>query len=108
MKKRFVSLLLLLPLFGLTQLKYPVTKKGDVVDGYFGTFKVPDPYRWLEDDNSEETKAWVKEENKVTFDYLATLPDRAARSDLLQYRIQIGFADGFVRDDSTVRYFTRR
>ncbi len=77
MKKRFVSLLLLLPLFGLAQLKYPVAKKGDVVDGYFGTFKVPDPYRWLEDDNSEETKAWVKEENKVTFDYLATLPDRA-------------------------------
>ena len=65
-----------MPLAGMAQLKYPATKKVDVVDGYAGTFKVPDPYRWLEDDNSEETRSWVKEENKVTFDYLATLPDR--------------------------------
>ena len=76
MTKRFALPFLLLPLFGLAQLKYPETKKGDVFDDYFGTFIVPDPYRWLEDDNSEETKAWVKEENKVTFNYLATLPDR--------------------------------
>jgi prolyl oligopeptidase len=54
---------------------YPVTKKGDVVDNYFGTL-VPDPYRWLEDDRSEETAAWVKEQNKVTFGYLATIPYR--------------------------------
>lgn len=77
MIKRYSLLLLLMPLFCTAQLKYPKTKKGDVVDGYLGQFKVPDPYRWLEDDNSEETRAWVKEENKVTFDYLATLPDRA-------------------------------
>lgn len=76
MTKRFSLLLLLIPFLGTAQLKYPVTKKVDVVDGYAGMFKVPDPYRWLEDDNSEETKAWVKEENKVTFNYLATLPDR--------------------------------
>jgi prolyl oligopeptidase len=55
--------------------EYPLTKKGDVVDTYFGT-KVPDPYRWLEDDRSAETAAWVKEENKVTFGYLQNIPYR--------------------------------
>lgn len=57
------------------KIEYPETKKGDVVDNYFGT-EVPDPYRWLEDDKSEETSVWVKEQNKVTFGYLATIPYR--------------------------------
>ena len=57
------------------KIEYPVTKKGDVVDTYFGT-EVPDPYRWLEDDRSEETAAWVKEQNKVTFGYLEAIPYR--------------------------------
>lgn len=57
------------------KLDYPDTKKVDTVDTYFGT-EVKDPYRWLEDDNSEETKNWVKAENKVTFDYLAQIPYR--------------------------------
>lgn len=60
-----------------TSIKYPVTRKGDVVDTYFGT-KIPDPYRWLEDDRSEETAAWVKAENEVTFNYLSQIPFRAA------------------------------
>jgi prolyl oligopeptidase len=55
--------------------KYPVTRKVDQVDNYFGT-KVADPYRWLEDDNSAETTEWVKEENKVTNAYLAKIPFR--------------------------------
>ena len=50
-------------------LDYPETKKVDTIDTYFGT-EIKDPYRWLEDDHSEETKEWVKAENKVTFDYL--------------------------------------
>ena len=54
---------------------YPKTRKDNTVDNYFGT-KVADPYRWLEDDNSDETKAWVKAENKVTFDYLHKIPAR--------------------------------
>ncbi|MGB3073994.1 MAG: prolyl oligopeptidase family serine peptidase [Chitinophagales bacterium] len=57
------------------QLKYPDTKKGDQADDYFGT-KVSDPYRWLEDDNSAETKEWVTAQNKVTFNYLSQIPYR--------------------------------
>lgn len=54
---------------------YPETKKVDTIDTYFGV-KVADPYRWLEDDNSAETKAWVEAQNKLTFDYLAKIPFR--------------------------------
>lgn len=57
------------------KITYPVTQKGDVVDTYFGT-DVADPYRWLEDDRSVETGAWVAAENKVTFDYLSQIPYR--------------------------------
>jgi prolyl oligopeptidase len=61
--------------FAQTKIEYPKTKKIEQVDDYFGT-KVSDPYRWLEDDNSAETKAWVEAQNKVTFDYLKTIPER--------------------------------
>ena len=57
------------------QVNYPVTKKVNQTDDYFGT-KVEDPYRWLEDDNSSETKDWVQEQNKVTNAYLAAIPFR--------------------------------
>ncbi len=56
-------------------IKYPVAKKVDVTDDYFGT-KVADPYRWLENDTSAETAEWVKAENKVTQDYLKRIPFR--------------------------------
>ena len=56
-------------------VNYPTTKKVDTVDNYFGT-EVPDPYRWLEDDRSEETEAWVKKQNAVTFGYLEKIPFR--------------------------------
>ncbi len=57
------------------KLIYPDTKKVNVVDDYFGT-KVYDPYRWLEDDMSEETKEWVVAQNKVTNEYLDAIPYR--------------------------------
>ncbi len=66
-----------LPLTALSQrMKYPDTrrdaKQGDVLHGTF----VPDPYRWLENDTSAETRAWVEEENRVTNAYLETIPYR--------------------------------
>tara|TARA_R110000823_G_scaffold159218_7_gene290626 strand:+ start:61825 stop:63987 length:2163 start_codon:yes stop_codon:yes gene_type:complete len=54
---------------------YPQTKKVDTIDTYFGV-EVKDPYRWLEDDRSEETAVWVKAENEVTFGYLEKIPFR--------------------------------
>lgn len=64
-------------------LKYPITKKVDTLDTYFGT-EIKDPYRWLEDDRSEETAEWVKAENEVTFDYLKQIPFR----DQLKQRLE--------------------
>ncbi|HZJ21409.1 MAG TPA: S9 family peptidase, partial [Pricia sp.] len=58
-------------------VNYPDTRKVDSVDTYFDT-EVKDPYRWLEDDRSTETEAWVKAENKVTFGYLEKIPFREA------------------------------
>lgn len=66
---------LLITAAGSAQLNYPATQKGETVENYHGT-SVADPYRWLEDDNSEATKNWVQAQNKVTFDYLATIPYR--------------------------------
>lgn len=78
--KRFPILLLsvmMLTMISCQQqkYKYPATAKGDQVDEYFG-IKVSDPYRWLEDDTSAQTAAWVKEENAVTFAYLESIPFR--------------------------------
>ncbi len=56
-------------------VKYPFARRGDVVDIYHGT-KLGDPYRWLEDLDSEETRAWIEAENRHTFDYLEQIPDR--------------------------------
>ena len=64
------------------RLTYPATKKVDQVDDYFGT-KVPDPYRWLENNDSPEVAAWVEAENKVTFAYLDKIPYRAQLKDRL-------------------------
>ncbi|WP_319482314.1 prolyl oligopeptidase family serine peptidase [uncultured Draconibacterium sp.] len=79
MKNTVLFVLAALVLFACTEqqpkLDYPVTKKGDVKDTYFGV-EVADPYRWLEDDNSDETAEWVKAENKVTYGYLNQIPYR--------------------------------
>jgi prolyl oligopeptidase len=64
------------------RLSYPAARRGEQVDDYHGT-KVADPYRWLEDLDSAETRAWVEAENKLTFDYLKQIPERAAIKDRL-------------------------
>ncbi len=58
-----------------SKIKYPESKKCDTIDNYFG-IEVADPYRWLEDDFSEETANWVKAQNQTTDDYLAQIPYR--------------------------------
>lgn len=79
-------------------IQYPITEKGDVVDTYFGT-DVADPYRWLEDDISDETGEWVKKQNEVTFHYLDNIPfrDKLAKrlSQLINYeRLSEPFIEG--------------
>lgn len=60
-----------------TELTYPETRMGDVTDTYFGV-TIPDPYRWIEDDLSEETTVWVNKQNEVTYSYLKQIPYRDA------------------------------
>jgi prolyl oligopeptidase len=73
--KHLIAAMMLVSASVLAQMNYPATKKIDHVDTYHGT-QVADPYRWLEDDNSEETKAWVKAQNEVSFGYLNQIPLR--------------------------------
>ena len=77
--KKLLFLLVACGIFAMTACKhtltYPVARKVDTVDNYFGT-KVADPYRWLENDTSRETADWVKAENEVTFAYLEKIPFR--------------------------------
>src|SRR5205823_4347120 len=63
---------------GDSAVEYPKTRRGEQVDDYHGT-KVADPYRWLEDDvrKSEEVKAWVEAQNKLSGAYLQAIPERA-------------------------------
>ncbi|USH04676.1 prolyl oligopeptidase family serine peptidase [Grimontia kaedaensis] len=62
---------------------YPKTRKDTIVDTYFSE-KVADPYRWLEDDLSDETAQWVESQNAVTFDYLHKIPFRNAIREKLE------------------------
>ena len=64
------------------KIKYPRARKTDTVDTYFD-HQVADPYRWLEDDNSEETAQWVEAENKITNAYLDKIPFRPALKERL-------------------------
>ena len=84
---------------------FPETRKGEQTDNYHGT-SVADPYRWLEDDNSEETKAWVKAQNAVTYKYLASLPHRASVKKL--YKQLLDFEKFGVPFKEGGRYFYTR
>ena len=67
----------LVPVLALAAVTYPTSKTVDHIDDYHGT-KVADPYRWLEDVDSADTKAWVGAENETTFGFLKNLPQRDA------------------------------
>ncbi len=87
------------------KVNYPETRKDyDVVDDFFG-HKVADPYRWLEDDMSAETAAWVKAQNRTAFGYLDQIPFRDAikdrLTDLWNYE---KFSAPFIRGDYTYFY----
>ncbi len=66
----------------MNKIQYPDTKKGTTIDEYWGQ-KVADPYRWLEDDRSPETEAWVNAQNAVTNAYLSQIPFRDKIKDRL-------------------------
>lgn len=85
MKRTFLFIMVLVFLFSCKQnkMEYPETRKTDVTDDYHGTV-VPDPYRWLEDDMSEETAQCVQAQNDVTFNYLEKIPFRGAIRDRLE------------------------
>jgi prolyl oligopeptidase len=76
MKKHFIPILSVFIMTSCAEkIQYPATAKVDVKDNYFG-IEVEDPYRWLENDNSDSTAQWVKAQNEVTFAYLNKLPYR--------------------------------
>jgi prolyl oligopeptidase len=85
MKRIALFLLFILNIASLKAqpLKYPFTRRTEVVDNYFGQF-VYDPYRWMEDDRSAETEQWVKDENSVTESYLNQIPFRQALKDSMK------------------------
>ena len=88
----------IIPPMQSNSISYPVTPQKPVVDEYFGT-SITDPYRWLEDDKSPETAAWVKAQNAVTFEYLDALPAREhfiqKLTSLYNYqRISLPFQEG--------------
>ncbi|MEH1943587.1 MAG: prolyl oligopeptidase family serine peptidase [Nostoc sp.] len=89
---------------------YPSSHKSNQVDNYHGTL-VADPYRWLEDPDSEETRAWIEAQNQVTFGYLSEIPSREKikqrLTKLWDYeKYGIPFKEGeSLQDGSTERYF---
>ncbi|MBW4684488.1 MAG: prolyl oligopeptidase family serine peptidase [Komarekiella atlantica HA4396-MV6] len=92
------------------RLSYPSPRQSNQVDNYHGTL-VTDPYRWLEDPDSEETKTWIEAQNKVTFGYLSEIPAREKikqrLTKLWDYeKYGIPFKEGeSLQDGSTERYF---
>ena len=92
MKRIILTFSCLLVLFSCKQeenprkdivVTYPETKKVDTVDTYFET-EVKDPYRWLEDDMSDETAEWVKSQNTATYGYLDNIPYRKELKERLE------------------------
>ncbi|MCA2412771.1 prolyl oligopeptidase family serine peptidase [Vibrio chemaguriensis] len=85
-------------------MHYPKTRKDSVVDTYFG-HDIADPYRWLENDRSEETAQWVSGQNSVTFDFLGQIPYRQQIRDLVANSQNYEkYSQPFLRGDYTYFY----
>lgn len=85
-------------------MQYINTRKQELIEHYFG-HPVADPYRWLEDDRSEETAQWVDGQNAVTFDYLAQIPFRnALRERIAASQNYAKYSQPFVRGEYTYFY----
>ena len=90
-----LALVLAAPLAAQTKLHYPPAAKGTQVDDYHGT-RVADPYRWLENPDSPETRAWIQAENAITFGYLGGIPERPAiRTRLEQAQNYMRYGSGW-------------
>lgn len=96
-----------------SQMTYPETRRDNTVDTYFNT-EITDSYRWLEDDNSAETAAWVKAQNELTFDYLSQIEYRDSIRERLAEawnfeRVGAPFEEGnytyFYRNDGLQNHF---
>jgi prolyl oligopeptidase len=84
--RRAIAFAIMIPTVAAAQgsgpLKYPDSRRADTTETLHGR-AVADPYRWLEDPNSAETKSWIEAQNRVTFGYLEDIPARAAIKDRL-------------------------
>ena len=78
-----VSFFILISCSNDTKIDYPITKKIKVIDTYFDT-EVNDPYRWMEDDQSQKVKDWIENQNQLTFDYL----DKISYRETLRKRLE--------------------
>ena len=78
-----VSFFILISCSNDTKIDYPITKKIKVIDTYFDT-EVNDPYRWMEDDQSQKVKDWIENQNQLTFDYL----DKISYREILRKRLE--------------------
>ena len=78
-KLRTITILVFIALLNLSvmaqKIEYPKAKKVDQTDDYHGT-KVSDPYRWLENPDAPESRAWIEAQNKLTFGFLEQIPER--------------------------------
>lgn len=77
-----VTLVVIVSFVASSQITYPPTKKVDHIDTYHGK-QVPDPYRWLEENDSPEVASWVATQNELTFGYLEKIPYRRALAERL-------------------------
>lgn len=103
----FVAVLLSVPMTGAS-LQYPAAPRGNVVDDYHGV-RIADPYRWLENPDSPESRQWIRAENALTESYLKTVPDtNALKSQLTKLWTPAAYPMGGFAEEGGRYFFLRR